>query len=151
MYAKSLPIIIGDGDSMLGELIAAAHGKGWTGMPLGDFLEDVEQSRPITDIPVRNEVVRIGWRHNLAQGARAELLDPESPRLRPIVDIAISAACALGVVFAAVDVADILGEYKVLEVNTGIVTNHLLNQVPSASPIVRDLYGAVVEFLFQVV
>jgi glutathione synthase/RimK-type ligase-like ATP-grasp enzyme len=111
-------------------------------------LEDIEDTYPVAMIPERGESIRTGWRHNLAHGATARLIDPASPEARPIVDIARRAAHALGVAFSAVDVADIASDLKVLEVNTGIVTNHLLHQVPLAAPIVRDLYATVVEHLF---
>jgi D-alanine-D-alanine ligase-like ATP-grasp enzyme len=151
MYVKRLPVVMGDGASMLGELIAAAHDQEWTDVPLGGLLEDVEQTRRITYVPARDELVRVGWRHNFTHGARAELLDAASPELRQIVDMAEGAARALGVVLAAVDVVNNAGNYHVLEVNTGILTTHLLQQLPSARPIVKELFGAVVEHLFELV
>jgi glutathione synthase/RimK-type ligase-like ATP-grasp enzyme len=149
MYVKRLPTVTGDGVSMLGELIAATYATTWKGDHLAEHIEEVQRIHRLDYIPDRKEVLPVGWRHNLAHGALAELVDPSSPQMEVIVKMAIQSARALGVAFAAVDVADVAGNYQILEVNTGIGTERLLRQVPTASDLVQKLYGAAVEQLFH--
>ena len=64
------------------------------------------------------------WRHNLDLGARPVLLPPGTTR-EACVALAIRAARAIGIRFASVDIVRVADEWKVLEINSGVMMETL--------------------------
>jgi glutathione synthase/RimK-type ligase-like ATP-grasp enzyme len=64
------------------------------------------------------------WRHNLDFGARPILLEPGEAR-DACVGIALTAARAIGIRFASVDIVSVEGGWKVLEINSGVMMEAL--------------------------
>jgi len=85
------------------------------------------------------------WRHNLDFGARPILLEPGETR-ESCVAIAVRAAQAIGIRFASVDVVRVAGEWKVLEINSGVMMEALGRLHPE---LVYAAYNAALDKVFE--
>ena len=85
------------------------------------------------------------WRHNLDLGARPVLLPPGEAR-EARVALAVSAAQAIGIRFASVDIVRVAGERKVLEINSGVMMETLGQHHPE---LVQTAYTAALDKLFE--
>jgi glutathione synthase/RimK-type ligase-like ATP-grasp enzyme len=81
------------------------------------------------------------WRHNLDLGAQPVLLPPGEPR-DACVALAISAAQAIGIRFASVDIVRVSGAWKVLEINSGVMMETLGRHHPE---LVHAAYTAALD------
>lgn len=81
------------------------------------------------------------WRHNLSLGARPKICTSEE--FPEVVRLAVNAGSALGLRVCAVDIVESLGELEVLEINSGLMFENLIRQIPdvidSVSMIYRDV------------
>lgn len=76
------------------------------------------------------------WRHNLGQGARAVLMDP----LPECLEICRRVMKELGLRFASVDLVETEeGELKLLEVNSGVMMDHLSMQGEKERKLVKEI------------
>lgn len=85
------------------------------------------------------------WRHNLDLGARPILL-PTGPTRDVCVALAIRAARAIGIRFASIDIVRTAGEWKVLEINSGVMMEALGRH---HSELVHAAYAAALDKLFE--
>jgi D-alanine-D-alanine ligase-like ATP-grasp enzyme len=84
------------------------------------------------------------WRHNLDLGARPVLL-PTGEVRDACVALAIRAAQAIGIRFASIDVARVANEWKVLEINSGVMMETLGQHHPE---LVAAAYTTALDKLF---
>jgi glutathione synthase/RimK-type ligase-like ATP-grasp enzyme len=84
------------------------------------------------------------WRHNLDLGARPIVL-PTGPTRDVCVALASAAAQAIGIRFASVDIVRTSGEWKVLEINSGVMMEALGRHHPE---LVHAAYTAALDRLF---
>ena len=92
------------------------------------------------------------WRHNLSQGARAfELNDNASQeKLYKLKEIASSAAKAININFATIDIVELeTGEFIVMEINSGVQARQLLEQKPHLRPIIKEIYAQAIHAMFE--
>ncbi|CAE7351376.1 cpl-1 [Symbiodinium natans] len=89
--------------------------------------------------------LRSGWKHNLGQGASADLQIPEDMAER-LAKVAASAVDAIGMRFCSVDIIDVEGEgLMVMEVNGGVMMDSLMAQMgESGKALAAELYEAAV-------
>jgi glutathione synthase/RimK-type ligase-like ATP-grasp enzyme len=85
------------------------------------------------------------WRHNLDLGARPILL-PTGPARDACVGLAIRAAQAIGIRFASIDIVRTGGEWKVLEINSGVMMEALGRHHPD---LVQAAYHAALDKVFE--
>ena len=118
-------------------------------LAISPFVEIEEEVRVvlIDDLPLVVYAKRRGadWRHNLDLGARPVLLQPGAAR-DACVALAISAARAIGIRFASVDIVHVLGEWKVLEINSGVMMETLGRHHPE---LVHAAYTAALDKVFE--
>jgi glutathione synthase/RimK-type ligase-like ATP-grasp enzyme len=86
------------------------------------------------------------WRHNLEFGAQPVLLDQGDAR-DACVSLALRAAQAIGIRFASVDVVRVGTEWKVLEINSGVMMEMLGKLHPE---LVHATYSAALDEVFGV-
>jgi hypothetical protein len=94
VFSKELPSVLGDGSSSLAELVAAASYDAAT----FDF-----SKFDFRYVPKKGEIVTLGWKHNLAHGASAKIVD-FGHILNDLTVIALKASDALGIRFASIDI-----------------------------------------------
>lgn len=140
VYKKVRPSVTGDGVSSVRELCLGALGDKDEALPFPPAdLADV--------VPAAGEVVPLEWRHNLGQGARASL-DVDDAIKPSVCSLAVSAAKALGVRFASVDVIQTDAGLQVLEVNSGVMMDAFLAQDEECFALGKSVYADAVDLLF---
>lgn len=84
------------------------------------------------------------WRHNLDATAKPVLLEDGEVRTA-CVKLAVDAASAIGIAFASIDVVRVDGEWKVLEINSGVMMEALGKLHPE---LVQATYDAALDRVF---
>ncbi|WP_339036394.1 RimK-like protein [Bradyrhizobium symbiodeficiens] len=84
------------------------------------------------------------WRHNLDVGAKPVLLEDGEVRTA-CVKLAIDAARAVGIAFASIDVVRVDGEWRALEINSGVMMEALAKLHPE---LVQAAYDAALDRVF---
>jgi len=134
VYKKVRQTVVGDGVSSLAELTASKF-KG--NAEIAD-----ERLKP-NCIPALGEVVNINWKHNLGQGASAEVLDTNSELYTKLVSIAKNTSDILSLNFASIDIIEYNGQLKLLEVNSGIMMeNYSIEK--SNYLVAKDIYKTAI-------
>jgi glutathione synthase/RimK-type ligase-like ATP-grasp enzyme len=143
VYRKDRPSVTGDGERSLLELALAVTPPARRSTVLPGLLADFARAELDAVVP-RGHRRLLNWRHNLDSGATPELLDDGEIR-RSCVALAISAAHALGIRFASVDVVSSGGRWSVLEINSGVMMEALSRLHPE---LVQATYGAALDKIF---
>jgi glutathione synthase/RimK-type ligase-like ATP-grasp enzyme len=141
VFKKVRPFITGDGKSTVFKLYTK-----WGNANLAHVKKIDLSSLPVEQILAEGEVLELGWKHNLCNGASAELLPLNSRKIEPIQQssdvsesafastdkltaIAKQAVEALGVCFCSVDIVELPdGNLEVLEVNSGVLMENFIKQ-----------------------
>ncbi|RXT48925.1 ATP-grasp domain-containing protein [Bradyrhizobium betae] len=84
------------------------------------------------------------WRHNLDAGAKPVLLEDGEVRTA-CVKLAMDAAKAIGITFASIDVVRVDGQWRVLEINSGVMMEALAKLHPE---LVQATYDAALDRVF---
>ena len=118
-------------------------------LAISPYVEIEEEVRVILLDDVPHVVYRkqrgSDWRHNLDIGARPVLLEHGEAR-DASVTIAIASAKAIGIRFASVDVVHVDGEWKALEINSGVMMETLGRHHPE---LVHAAYTVALDKLFE--
>jgi glutathione synthase/RimK-type ligase-like ATP-grasp enzyme len=118
VYSKQRPCVMGDGKHSLRELALAATAADRQASLLHTIVDDFGAAE-LDAIPPAGQRCVLNWRHNLDSGAEPVLLTDGNLR-DACIALAINAAAAIGLRFAAIDVVRIGGGWQILEVNSGI-------------------------------
>jgi glutathione synthase/RimK-type ligase-like ATP-grasp enzyme len=86
----------------------------------------------------------LNWRHNLDSGAEPILLELGETR-QACVEIAIKAAKAIAMRFGSIDVVRVDGQWKILEINSGVMMEALSRLHPD---LVYAAYDAALDKVF---
>jgi glutathione synthase/RimK-type ligase-like ATP-grasp enzyme len=117
-------------------------------LAISPYVEIEEEVRVvlIDDIPLVTYAKQRGadWRHNLDLGARPVLL-PAGATRNACVALAVRAAQAIGIRFASIDVVRVSNEWKVLEINSGVMMETLGRHHPE---LVEAAYTTALDKLF---
>lgn len=139
LYRKRRPQVIGDGVHTVAELAATENMAGM----------DYYSGGGLARIPAEGERVLLNWRHNLGQGARADLL-ADGPVKNEIREIAGRVYKEIGVRFASVDVVATLEGLKVLEINSGVMMENYAGQDAESYAIAKEIYRDAVMRMLEV-
>lgn len=135
VYRKERPSVIGDGEHTLRELATrAGHDR---------QLRELT-AQEVNAIVPKGEQRILNWRHNLDAGARPILIEDGEVR-GECTGIAIDAANAIGIAFASIDVVRVDGEWRVLEINSGVMMEALAKLHPE---LVQATYDAALDRVF---
>lgn len=154
-FRKLRPALLGDGVSSVGELLAKKLKEGpdfgkalLLGMPLQGN-EDSARRQDISYVPKQDEPYVLSWKHNLGQGAKAQLLQ-EAELPREVVCLAKRTVETFGLHFVSVDVIRVEGHYEVLEINNGVMMENLAGFGPEAYALAKSVYTkAILQALHQ--
>ncbi len=147
VYEKRRPEVVGDGYSPLGKLVLQAFYQ-W---PLGR--ETLDEIRALygdewNRVLPQGERRPLTWKHNLAAGAYPILDLPPDTR-KHLIDLARKAVAVLGLRVAAVDIVYTrAGEWKVLEVNSGVMMEYFSRRHPEGRSIARRVYAHLLDRMF---
>jgi glutathione synthase/RimK-type ligase-like ATP-grasp enzyme len=143
VYSKDRPSIVGDGKHSLLELALAATPAELRSTVLPALVEDRDRAA-LDAVPPRGQRHVLSWRHNLDSGAQPVLLEQGKIR-EASVEIAVRAAKAIGIRFASIDVVQVEGALKILEINSGVMMEALGKQHPD---LVYAAYSAALDKVF---
>ncbi len=143
VYRKDRPAVIGDGEHSLLELALAATPPARRSTVLPGLLGDFARAELDAIVP-RGQRRLVNWRHNLDCGATPELLNEGEIR-QACISLAVSAARAIGIRFASIDVVLTGGGWQVLEVNSGVMMEALSRLHPE---LVQATYNAALDKVF---
>jgi glutathione synthase/RimK-type ligase-like ATP-grasp enzyme len=143
VYGKNRPAVTGDGRRSLLELALAATSAERRSTVLPDMLGDLDRATLDAIVPAGQRRV-LNWRHNLDSGAQPELLEQGNLR-DACVELAVQAASAIGIRFGSIDVVQVGGVPKILEINSGVMMEALNRQHPD---LVYATYSAALDKVF---
>jgi glutathione synthase/RimK-type ligase-like ATP-grasp enzyme len=119
-----------------------------TGLVISPYVEIEDEVRVILldDVPriVYSKQRGADWRHNLDAGAKPVLLEDGEVHTA-CVRLAIDAADAIGITFASIDVVRVDGDWRVLEINSGVMMEALAKLHPE---LVQATYDAALDRVF---
>jgi glutathione synthase/RimK-type ligase-like ATP-grasp enzyme len=141
MFEKVRPYVEGDGESTIQELVARAMAADPANRSVRELLRSGAGTLDVDVVPRRGERVPLGWRHNLAQGARVATLAGE---VASLVALARAAMTALDARFASVDLVRVDGALRVLEINAGVMMESYAAHAPDAEAHVEHIYDRAV-------
>jgi hypothetical protein len=143
VYGKNRPSITGDGKHSLLELALAATPVERRSTVLPGMMADLDKAELDSVLPDGERRV-LNWRHNLDSGAQPKLLSAGDVR-DACAGLAISAAKAIDIRFASVDVIKADGRWQVLEINSGVMMEALSRLHPD---LVYAAYDSALDKLF---
>lgn len=148
IYKKTIPSLIGDGKSTLINLLIKESSNNSKSGVVKDFISNEKFNSQY--ILKRNEEIKIHWKHNLQQGGIPELIAEDYKFFESLAEIAVKSAKAINIRFASVDIIEFeTGSFKILEINHGIMVEHLVDICPNAYLIVRNMFEKAVLKMFN--
>ncbi|MGY0571007.1 ATP-grasp domain-containing protein [Bradyrhizobium sp. RDM12] len=119
-----------------------------TGLVISPYLEIEDEVRVILldDVPriVYSKQRGSDWRHNLDAGAKPVLLEGGEVRAT-CVKLATDAARAISIAFSSIDVVRVDGDWRVLEINSGVMMEALAKLHPE---LVQATYDSALDRMF---
>ena len=143
VYGKSRPSVTGDGVRSILELALAAMPAERLSAILPRMAGDLDPATLDTVLPPGQQHA-LNWRHNLDAGAEPVLLQQGETRER-CVELAIAAAKSIDLRFGSIDVVQVDGAWRVLEINSGVVMEALGKTHPE---LVYAAYAAALDKVF---
>lgn len=139
-YKKSLPFIIGDGINNIYDLIINKYGS-------DSRIKITQDMKNI--IPKSNNTINLSWKFNLSSGSISEVLN-DKDILKAIHKIASLAAKSIHIKFATIDIVELTtGEFKVLEINSGVVMERFIDDDISNYNLAKNIYEKVILHMFS--
>ena len=130
IFEKVRPVIIGDGIHSIQQLIDEYQ---------PGFKAAIDSNLSLDDIPQKEEIITISWKHNLCNGALPKEVDDISLKDK-ISELAISCVLALDLNFASIDIINTNGQLEILEVNSGVMMENLSCANPEYYNVAKNIY-----------
>ena len=142
VYCKQRPSIIADGKRSILQLAMATIPTEQLSNVLSGM---IEEKAALDEVLPTGERRALNWRHNLGAGALPVLLDEGATR-DACVRIAQEAARSIKLRFGSIDVVLIDGNWRILEINSGVMMEALGKSHPD---LVDAAYAAALESVFD--
>lgn len=142
IYSKIRPSLMGNGHSTIVELYA-------------DYL--LHTNNPPVPLEIKADFDRIlkkeeqyplHWKHNLGQGSKANIISSETAPAT-ILALAKQAAKALKISFASIDIIKTQKNYRILEVNSGVMMEYLSGENPTLRSISKEIYRSAIQKMMK--
>ena len=134
IYSKEIPMLTGDGLSSVWQLILGQHQ-----LKIPFTALSIEEQEELMKIPQAGERIPYGWKHNLGLGASPQIVLNQD-LAENLSQLALQAAQVVNVNFASVDIVLTRGEYRVLEINSGIMMEHFAEISPDHYQTAKAIY-----------
>lgn len=142
VYSKQRPSIIADGKRSILQLAMATIPTEQLSNVLSGMIED---KAALDEVLPTGERRALNWRHNLGAGAQPVLLDEGATR-DACVRLAQEAARSIKLRFGSIDVVLIDGNWRILEINSGVMMEALGKSHPD---LVDAAYATALESVFD--
>ena len=137
IYKKQNPVVFGDGKSTLEELLI-------------NFNKNYFEKKNIPNIVLKkNEKYTYDWHFNLSRGSIASL-DIDNNKKEELSKLALEVSKKVGITFASIDIVELYNnKLLVLEANSGVTIDKVINFIPNGYKIAKDIYKEAIEFSFK--
>lgn len=135
MYSKERPFVVGDGVKTVRELakdICIPISESMTNMILG-----------------KGEMVLLNWKHNLGQGARPVIVQ-DTCIYDVVAKLVKKVLHKVDIRFASIDIVKVKNEFKVLEVNSGVMMEHFSKVSQENYKIAKEIYKDAILSMFAI-
>lgn len=139
IYKKKKPQIIGNGKDSIRDLLIAFNKHYFT-----DRLVEPEYDR----ILAPGEVYEYDWRFNLSRGASASTDISDEVRTR-LIEIKNQITNEFKIGFASIDIIETADDFCVLEINSGVMTENIIEIIDNGKEIVKDIYSKAIDKMFE--
>jgi glutathione synthase/RimK-type ligase-like ATP-grasp enzyme len=143
VYSKSRASVVGDGKRSLLEIALATIPAEKLSTVLPGMVNEFDQAA-LDGIVPPGQRHALNWRHNLDSGAEPVLLEQGATR-EACVRIATEAAKSINLRFGSVDVVQVDGSWRILEINSGVMMEALGRLHPD---LVDTTYSAALDRVF---
>ena len=145
-YVKRLPEIVGDGQSTVGALLFQATDEGKVRPSVAVRTLDEMRISPAAVLRP-GETVKVNWKHNLGQGSIPQPIR-DLRFASSLLGLAVEGAGACNISFASVDIIKTRAEYRILEVNSGVMMERYAKLAPEGYQEAKRVYGKAVGLMF---
>lgn len=135
VYSKERPYIEGDGEKTIKQLFFDAADRDIKIFKYADVLKKGQY------VPQRGQKIYLNWKHNLGLGAQARQVDINECG-EDLPELAKKTAEALRLRFASIDIIKekVSGDYKILEINSGVMMEHFAAQSDRNYLTAKEIY-----------
>ena len=145
VYSKQIDTILGDGTSTVLELInQRLVEKGAKDLDVSNLELGVSG----LSVPADGESVKLNWKHNLAFGAKPEILK-HGKKYDRLTALARKAAETIRIRFASVDIVEVGEELLILEINSGVMGEAFSRSSAEGYEIAKRAYRKAIEVMFR--
>lgn len=140
LYAKYLPIVVGDGNKTIRQLLLEFN--------YGYFLDKLEDSKYDKVLP-KDMTFEYNWKFNLSQGSIAKKLNDKLLEDR-LMKIAKQVCKEINLKFGSIDIIETTNnELLVLEVNSGVMLENYIRLNPDEYVSAKNIYKEAIGKLFK--
>ena len=140
LYAKYLPIVTGDGNKSIRQLLLDFN--------YDYFVDKLEDSKYDTVLP-KDKTFEYNWKFNLSQGSIAKKLTDKLLEDR-LIKIAKQVCNEINLKFGSIDIIETTdGQLLVLEVNSGVMLENYVRLNPQDYTHVKNIYRNAIINLFK--
>lgn len=143
IYSKQRKYIIGDGVHTINSLILKNLLENDSSFVNAKILDE-----DLTRILEKGERFELNWKHNLGQGSEAFIIENENIK-NHINNIIKMIVTKMNIRFASIDIIKCNGEYKVLEINSGVMMEHFSSQDEEKYKIAKEIYREAILKMFM--
>lgn len=140
LYIKYLPIVTGDGNKTIRQLLLDFN--------YDYFIDKLEDSKYDKVLP-KNKTFEYNWKFNLSQGSIAKKLNDKLLQDR-LIKIAKQVCKEINLKFGSIDIIETTNnELLVLEVNSGVMLENYIRLNPNEYIYAKDIYRNAIKNLFK--
>ena len=139
MYKKAKAVVTGNGKDSIRDLLISFNKHYFI-----DKLTEPEYDR----ILAPGEVFEYDWRFNLSRGASASTDISDEVRTK-LIEIKNQVTNELKIGFASIDIIETTDEFRVLEINSGVMTENIIEIIDNGKEIVKGIYSKAIDKLFE--
>lgn len=140
LYAKYLPIVIGNGKKTIRQLLLE-----FNPIYFKYKLKDSKYDKILND----KEKFEYNWKFNLSQGSIAKMVENKSLEEK-LIQIAKDVCNNINLRFGSIDIVETInGKLLVLEANSGVMIDNYIKLNPNEYNLVKEIYKEAVESLLE--
>lgn len=139
MYKKNKPEVVGNGKDTIKDLLLTLN-KSY-------FKDKLEEDK-------YNRVLEVGehfeydWKFNLSRGATAST-DIDRNTKKILIELKNKICQEFRIGFASIDIIETDKGFFVLELNSGVMTENIIEQLENGKEIVKNIYSAAIDKMFE--
>ncbi len=143
VYSKKRPCIIGDGIHTVSSLLFE-----YLSQDNNELIIDKVEGYDLTKVLENGECMELSWKHNLGQGSKAMVIENHQIDKR-IKDIVQKIVSKMNIRFASIDIVECNNDFKVLEINSGVMMEHFSQQDEESYNKAKSIYREAVLKMFR--